>query len=645
MDLIIEKEDRTVKLNNEISLDLLSNIIKKWDSWNQDRQTQLDNAKLLRESIYMQKPQKKNTIWGSEVHSPKLYELKQTSISNIWQNIYQTPKQMFDVSGKDLISETNANSHKSMLVHSFEEMEIQFLLDKAIDYLHDVGEAIVFVGWEKRIKQIRRLKTNLEKIKEKLLQFQQLMLADVNIANENLKKLFTKSDNYLVVDVIDYDGVKVKEIPPEYFSYDVTRSDNWDSCGKIYKTWMTYDEIKANKTYKIDSSKEEILKNIGKVSNTFNTANSTATENDKTIDYQDAIKGDQLEILEYWGDIKLTDGTLLKNYLIVVAARTEIIRFEANPYIINPFVKPCCIIRDPKTLRGVSHLFVALPLVNMLEQLQNKKLDALSLTIEPDYLAPKGSLSGKITRKPGAIHEYDPSLMPREPFPIPVNYEAGWDFIEKYNSELSDATGIYPNMSGAIDSPNETATAVKARIGGQTGRQSMIREIISQNLIIPMVKKVAELTANYKFGEEQIMTMVNGINKPLTVNDEIRQGDFKYIYSDTSSSELKKLEADELSLIVEKFMQLPDFQAKVDVIRLFEYITEKKGYDDVERIYKDEQESQPPPPSPNAITAEMAIQSIMKTSLPDNLKIILLQELGLQQNVTNQQTESTSIVA
>ena len=97
----------------------------------------------------------------------------------------------------------------------------------------------------------------------------------------------------------------------------------------------------------------------------------------------------KIEVLEYWGDIELENGEVLKNKLIVIAGRSVLIRYEDNPFIINPFIH-ANIIECPATGRGISPLRVALILNNISSTILNKQLDALALMMNPPYLAPKG---------------------------------------------------------------------------------------------------------------------------------------------------------------------------------------------------------------------------------------------------------------
>ena len=115
------------------------------------------------------------------------------------------------------------------------------------------------------------------------------------------------------------------------------------------------------------------------------------TDNLRNVTYNEDVENNKLEVLEFLGDIELSDGTLLKNWFIRVAGRRHIIRFESNPFVINPFIH-ANIIENPATGRGISPIRVALVLNEISSEILNKQLDALSLMMNPPYLAPKGTI-------------------------------------------------------------------------------------------------------------------------------------------------------------------------------------------------------------------------------------------------------------
>src|SRR5574344_211594 len=335
----IEYENSAMTLDEINEKNLVSTLSKEFDKFNDDRISQLNDIKIIQDAIYNINLHTKE-VWNSHIELPDLYELSQTLKSHISENLYSNPESMFDVVASSKSSQMFANRQKAMLVDVFEKMNLKSEMEKMITGIVETGETTFFVGWETRVKQIRRLKTLDE----------QLMSED--------EKSFVL-DNKVV-----YDNPKIKFISPENFVFDKEDFNSWDSCKKFYRTYLTLDDIVSDTSNNLLTDKKiEILKEV--------VAENKQKEN-----------GNKLEIIEAWGDMELSDGTLLKNWLVVLAGRKEIIRFESNPYVINPFIH-ANIIENPYTKRGISPLRVALILNNISSTILNKQIDALALMINP----------------------------------------------------------------------------------------------------------------------------------------------------------------------------------------------------------------------------------------------------------------------
>ena len=449
------------KLNEKYSLTqadeqyLLRNIVEKYDYYEQERSSQLSDNRLLKYAIYDASIPKVNA-WDCNIQLPDIYELSQTLKSHLTINLYSHPEGMFDVEGTDYETQKFANMQKAMLVKTFDEMNISQEMEKIIDSVVETGEVTLFVGWETKTRKTRRAVSLQEQIEKNI------------------------TDNFVVEDKIIYDNAMVKFINCEDFVFDRTEVNNWDSCAKIYKTTLTLDDIKSNKSNNmLNREKIELLKGVV----------ADQSRRNKHNTYKNKI-----EVLEYWGDIELSSGEVLKNKLIVVAGRSILIRYEDNPFIINPFIH-ANIIECPTTGRGISPLRVALILNNISSTILNKQLDALSLMMNPPYLAPKGCFKGAQNVQPGKIIEYDASLMTVPPTQISFDKAMqGWEFLNYFKNTIESATGIFKNMAGNLQVANRTATEVNYSINGQEARLNMLLEAVNRKVIVPMVEKTAEIS-------------------------------------------------------------------------------------------------------------------------------------------------------
>lgn len=545
-----EKIDLTTKLEEKESIDLVKYITQRYEDFESNRSRQLSDIRVVRESIYSTKvPSVKD--WNTDIELPDIYELAQTLKAHISENLYSHADGMFDVSGVTPQAQMLANRQKAMLVNTFEQMNIENELEKIIDSVVETGECTLFVGWETKNKNIRRAKTIEE----------QLTSPD--------------EDSFVVENKIVYDNAKVKYIKAEDFVFDTLNKDNWDSCAKVYRTSSTFDEVQNNSLN--NALTPEKLENLKML-----------ITNKKNKDSEKGVDGKKLEILEYWGDIELPNGKLLKNWLIVVAGRKEIIRFEANPFVINPFIH-ANIIESPNTNRGISPLKVAIVMNNISSNIMNKQLDALALMMNPPYLAPKGCFKGEQEVRPGKIIEYDTSLMPQAPIPLTFDKALnGWDFLNYFKNSTENATGIFKNMAGNIQNQARTATEINYSVTGQSARLNMILDSISRKIIIPMVEKTAEIIANFKVGKEVICLNDSGKYIFLEIDDSIRGAQYIYRYGDRKATAERKLKLKELFEVVKSFAEVPTLAEKIDWIECFKYALEQYGIENSNNFLVDE---------------------------------------------------------
>lgn len=544
-------EDLTTTLSEDEGLLLAQKIPKKYDDLEDDRLEQLNDIKILRETIYNNQIPQING-WDSKIELPDIYELAQTLKSHISDNLYSHPDAMFDVAGANPQAQAFANRQKAMLVNTFEQMKLEDELEKVVDGIVETGESTLFVGWETKIKSTRRAQS----IEEQLIA--------------------PTEDGFVVESKVAYDNPNVKHIKAEDFVFDKSRKDNWDNCAKIYRTYSDIEELKANKANNLlTNTKIENLKGV--------VANKFRKDTDKAVDDK------RVEVLEFWGDIELSDGEILKNWLIVVAGRREVIRFEANPFILNPFIH-ANIIESPKTGRGISPLRIALILNNISSTILNKQIDALALMMNPPYLAPKGCFKGEQIVKPGKIIEYDAALMPTAPTALSFDKAMqGWDFLTYFKSTIESATGIFNNMSGNLQSEQRTATELNYSVSGQATRLNMLLDAVNRKVIIPMVEKTAELIANFKIGREMISINDKGRTLFIEIDDGIRNGNYVYRYGDRKASMERKSRMTELFSVIKSFAEVPSVANQVDWIECFKYALEQYGIENANNFLLERQ--------------------------------------------------------
>ena len=543
----LEMEDLTIQIDELEESHLVDRITRKFDNYDSTRSSQISDLAAVRNAIYEIKSPVRGA-WDSKVDLPNMYELAQTLKAHITQNVYSHPETMFDVSGTDQESQAFANKQKAMLVKTFEEMDFESELEKIVNGIVEAGEATLFVGWETRVKRTRRAQT----FEEKMLDF--------------------TNKGFVIEEKVVYDNAKIKYIHPEDFVFDKYDADNWDSCSKIYRTFKTLDEIRSDKANNyLNELKLEDLKGVV----AKNSKRPTSFDNNK------------IEVFEFLGDIELRNGKLLKNWFITVAGRKHIIRFESNPFVINPFIH-ANIIENPATGRGISPIRVALVLNDISSEILNKQLDALALTMNPPYLAPKGCFRGQQNISPGKIIEYDAALMPTTP--TPLNFDkamVGWDFLNYFKTTIESATGIFKNMSGNIQEQARTATELNYSASGQESRLNMLLEEINRKIIIPAVEKTADIIANFKLGKETIAVNEHGQTSFMEIDDSIRNANYIYRYGDRKAIFERKSRFKELFEVVQAFAQVDVIAQNIDWLECFKFALEQYGIENVNNFLLD----------------------------------------------------------
>src|SRR5574344_430311 len=265
----IEKteEDLTKQLNEEEENFLVQRIPVVYDNLEDARRVQLEDIRQVRDAIYNHQIPEVDG-WSENVHLPDIYELAQTLKSYLSENLYSHPEAMFDVSGITPKSQDFANKQKAMLTNTFNKMKVEDELEKAVNSVVETGESTLFVGWETKIKTVRRPQTLEEQL------------------------VAPNSDGFVVEDKVVYDNAKVRFIKPEDFVFDKNKVDTWDTCTKIYRNYVDIVELKSNKgNHLLTKAKIEILKGV------------VADKKDKA-ENEKAVKNKRVEVLEYWGDVE-----------------------------------------------------------------------------------------------------------------------------------------------------------------------------------------------------------------------------------------------------------------------------------------------------------------------------------------------------
>lgn len=576
MEYIVEKYNKTKKLSPGEKLHLAKRVVNDFKSYNDARSNVLTFASELISEIFFKKAfskeTDKNKKWKAKVKMCKLFMFYQTFKAFIWKNTYSGINSMFDVSGESQEADNNSNKQKAMLVDILEKMDYSHICDIVIDNALLYGELITFTTWKTRKEEYRRPINFFEVL------FQQ-----------DLKKLpkileaKAKGRNFYIDERVIYDNPYVIPVNPADFVFDVSQSDDFDNCPKIYRTWRTPEDIINNECYEITSDIANELRNMisrePDISDLIDQSKEALVNKDKN--------GSTIEVLEHWGNFTMPDGTVLRNWHAVVVGGKYLVRFEKNNFVINPFTFGT-FLQDPETKRGISPLYSVLDLAHIQENLLNKTVDMQSLTENPPLLCPKDFFDDDdVELYPGKIITYDPQLYTSSSIqPMKFQSNIFINDITFLSDLMSEICGIFPNMIGAEEKGDKTATEISVKSQGQTTRLSMVLDIINQYFIIPTVKNIAKLCANFKFGTEHVFLNKDNNPENVVITDEVRQGEYRYTYSDRNSMTERFSFADMVILAVERFAN----HIPLNVQSIFVWYMEQKGVENPERFLQSGQE-------------------------------------------------------
>lgn len=578
MEYIVNKDTTPHKLTKEEKLNYAKKIVDDFKDYDDARSSVLKYAKELSDEIYFKNqfsPKQSGKLdWKSKVKLCKMFMYFMTYKAFIWKNTYSGVNSMFDVAGENVESDNNANKQKAALVKILEDMSFSTISDEIIEKSLIFGELISFTTWKIKEEEFRR----------PIETMQQIFQSDLTKLPKILEAK-AKGKNYYIDTKEVYNNAEVIAVNPEDFVFDASAFEvDPDSAPKIYRTWKTVDDICGNQNYELTKEQKKELRELVKEPDKIDFSNM----NDFDESSLKAVNGSTIKVLDFYGTFTLSDGNTLQNWHAVVVADKYLVLFEKNKFIINPFTYGCYV-KDPATKRGISPLYSGLATAKVQERMLNQTVDLQALNENKPLLAPKGFFNEKeIEMYPGKIIEFDQSIYAASSV-SPVQFETSvyQNDIQYLSEVMSEVTGIYPNMMGSEESSRRTATEISTKVQGQTTRLSMTLDVIQQYYIIPVVKNVAKMNANFKFGNSSILTDSENKKEQVEITDEVRQGEYKYTYKDRNAINERFNYADMVILAVERFAKSG---VPVDAVSCFKWFLEQKGVENPEKFLQQQPE-------------------------------------------------------
>ncbi len=450
----------------------------------------------------------------------------QTLISHFWGRSLQTPKILFNVLGNDDKSKELAPLQKELLLRLFRKDRLPQKLDDGIYEAIMKGVVIAYVGYEQRTQDFGA------PIEHKKI-----------VSDFNPNSAITTPDNGHGMTEFEqtvYDAASLRIIDPMDFVFDTDNHEKWDSCFKAFRCHEVYEDIADNPNY----ANFEGLEELSSEKMVLTSSNNIFSTKKKKEINTGVDENGRLEVIEFHGDIRLKDGTYLRNWTITIAGRKKVIRFERNPWYINPFVK-WTYERTPDGW-GISPLDYIIPFIDGGSMLMNTGIEAAKLSINPPWLAEKGTIPQKKQYlKEGEWIEYSPNqINPNsKPEMLQFNYQAPFPYIQLMESQSEATTGATRQLSGNVTTSDKAQTATEFQGLQVVGNLILDRlvDLFNLDFKIPIIEKMAKITA--MFNPEAVNIAVEndkGQEEFKTATPDVYYGNYSYVIEDNKSENERK---------------------------------------------------------------------------------------------------------
>lgn len=475
----------------------------------------------------------------------------QTLISHFWGRSLQTEKMLFNVQGNDEKSKDNAPLQKKNLMRLFRKDRLPQKLDDSVYEGLMKGCIIGYVSYDQR-KQDYGVP----------IEHREVIQADPIVSDNGFGMAEYEESTY--------DAASLKVVDPYDFVFDTDNHDNWDCCFKAYRRWVVYEDIEDNDNY---SNYEDLFDLVTEQSTSSDSVNLLGRKKKDKLKTGVDAQG-KIELIEFHGDFRLKDKTYLRNWTITIAARKKVVRFEKNPWYINPFVK-WTYEKTPDGW-GLSPIDYIIPLIDAGSLLLNTGVEAAKLSINPSYLAPKGMMPQKKQYlQEGMTIEYSPNNANPQVVPqqIKLDYQAPFPYVQLMEGQSEATTGATRQLSGNVTSNDNQQTATEFQGLQVVGNLILDRVVDLFNLDykIPVIEKMAKITAMFNPAAVSVpIENEQGLEEFQDVTPEVYFGSYEYVIEDNKSELERKANLQQEIQFVQMVAQDPDigpYLKKVDAAK------------------------------------------------------------------------------
>jgi len=275
-----------------------------------------------------------------------------------------------------------------------------------------------------------------------------------------------------------------------------------------------------------------IEKAVDKLESAYATKQETRAKERQRKGLSDYSPPDEVEILEFWGDIVSKDGKkVLRNQLLMVANGCELIRHHDNPFDdeLPPFRLSIPIVYPHRGIAGTSLVEGAVPLQYSLNNLLNLYIDNLNFTVNKMFEMNKmGLVDPQKARRtyPGKVFLKNTNeRVVQEVNTTPVGRES-IEAIKVIDSELRQATAITEYVEALPSKRAQTLGEIEKKTAESHGFFDVIARRLERNFIAKLIEDsynlIVQFTDLFKELEGKYLFKVGGLTLMLQ-QQELRQ--------------------------------------------------------------------------------------------------------------------------
>lgn len=314
---------------------------------------------------------------------------------------------------------------------------------------------------------------------------------------------------------------------------------------------------------------------------------------------------DEVELLEYWGDIHL-DGVTYHDVMVLTLMDGSVLKFTANPYwagrpyVVGQYVPT---VNQPYS---IGLLQPSLGLLATADNLLNHRLDAIELSIDPMYqvAADSGIDDDELFSQPGKVFRTTDG---NGITPIPTGdkaYTITYNETQTLDNNINENSGTPSLVSSGQVRAGERVTAQEIQAIKDSGgnRLSGVFARIESTFVYPILKKVFRMLQ--QFADESLVVQIDTDGNGSVAFVEVDPTDL------TAAYELHPLGSNhviEREQFIEQRVQLlgiasqvPQMMERLNMDAILEDIVGALGFDDPDRYLK----GQEPPPGPASVISD-----------------------------------------